>query len=276
MLIKKQHKTIFAVNLNLAKLNTFKQQCSLRTQTLKQKPTFYTSDTAVLKNQKIQLAITLSSFAISQVKDISHSTAAIEKLIYYINSVCAKQLHTAFDLSTINPIISQKGTKALPTATILGSFTANYTNLLHYQKILLLRLKKQQYSYKVINYNNNTVHYKPLASRLTNNEKKSNHLVLVEKLERSNYFNRWFFKLSKEFSNLSTVNKRLVQRKNSKKRFTVIRAPFVFKKTREQFCLQKLSSHVVVNFTSPAQKHFLIQNLRLLKLPTELKLISRN
>nr|UCS09845.1 ribosomal protein S10 [Percursaria percursa] len=249
MLIKKQHNN----NNTKPKLNRLKK--SLRK--IKQSSTFI-KNTIVLQ-KKIQLAITLSS-KISQVKDIAYSIAAIEKLIYHINSVCAKQLRTALDLFCLNKtkstIVSQKELTFLPTSTQFIKLH-NYTNLLAYQKIFK---KKQQCNYEVINNKDN-------------NNTKSNTKIL---LERSYYSNRWFFKLSKEFSTQSAVNKQLVQRKNSKRLFTVIRAPFVFKKTREQFCSQKLSSHLVITFASSAQKNFLIQNLRLLKLPTELKLISRN
>jgi ribosomal protein S10 len=54
--------------------------------------------------------------------------------------------------------------------------------------------------------------------------------------------------------------------------FTVIRSPFVLKKTREQFIKQLLSYSVRIKLHSPIQKQVFIQCLSLLRLPVELEI----
>lgn len=56
--------------------------------------------------------------------------------------------------------------------------------------------------------------------------------------------------------------------------FTVIRAAFVFKKTREQFAINNKRYYVTIAIQSKAQQNLLIQCLSLLKLPAEVKIIS--
>nr|AZP40224.1 ribosomal protein S10 [Ulva flexuosa] len=273
MLIKKQHNKNI---IFLEKLNKVKQRCYLKTQTLN-KSLCFENPAVGPRPQRKKLTITLRSYTVCQVKDISSGIRTIEKLINYLNYLCSKQLHTSYELCATNLIsVKTAGIKEF-APVILGLFTSNRTNLLNCQSTILPRYQKQQepWHHKAINYNNSdSLHSKVLTPQLTNYLKQSSRFA--ERLDRNAYLGRSFFKLSKKFSSLRSINKKLVQRKNSKKLLTVIRAPFVFKKTREQFSLQKLSSHIVIRFVNAAQKHFIIENLRLLKLPTELKVVSHN
>nr|UTA96656.1 ribosomal protein S10 [Ulva meridionalis]UTA96708.1 ribosomal protein S10 [Ulva meridionalis] len=282
MLIKKQHNKNI---IFLEKLNKIKQQCCLKIQTLAFccKLTTNCENSTVIAQRK-KLTITLRSYAICQVKDISSSILAIEKLINYLNYLCAKQLHTNLKLYPIQPIFDKRGaikeSKLKPI--ILGFFTSSYTNLLKYQSTLLSRYQKQQELFKNdkrINCNNYSLKkVLPASIRPTDNfkqnsfQKEHSGPFFLKRLEKG----QCFFKLSKKFSRLSAIHKKLVQRRNSKKLLTLIRAPFVFKKTREQFSLQRFSSSIVITFANSAQKDFIIQNLRLLKLPAELKVVSHN
>lgn len=271
MLIKKQHNKNI---IFLGKLNKIKEQCYFKTQTLRKK-LYFENYTAITQSKK--LTITLRSYTICQVKDISSGIDVIEKLIDYLNYLCAKQLHTYFELYAIGLVSNQTRTikKFAPVPVVLGLFTSSQTNLLNCQSIILPRCQKQQANHKVMNCNNsNSLNSKVLAPQLKKYLKHSSSFQ--KRLYHSSYLGRSFFKLSKKLSSLSSINKKLVQRRNSKKLLTLIRAPFVFKKTSEQFSLQKLSSHIVITFGNSAQKRFIIQNLRLLKLPTELKLVSHN
>lgn len=79
----------------------------------------------------------------------------------------------------------------------------------------------------------------------------------------------------RHLNSLSTVN---VQLKNtrytkSRTRFTVIRSPFVFKKTREQFTRLHTACTVVLPTTKP-QQQFLLQLLTTSKFPAELSVLS--
>nr|YP_010021493.1 ribosomal protein S10 [Ulva gigantea]QOL10334.1 ribosomal protein S10 [Ulva gigantea] len=269
MLIKKQHSKNI---IFLGKLNKVKQECCFKRQMLRKK-LYFENPTVITQRKK--LTITLRSYTICQVKDISSGINAIEKLINYLNYLCAKQLHAYFELYAIRLISNQTGTITKFAPVILGLFTSSQTSLLNCQDTILSRCQKQQANHKVMNCNNsNRVNSKILTPQLKEYLKQSSRFQ--KRLDHSSYLSRSFFKLSNKFSSLSAINKRLVERRNSKKLLTLIRAPFVFKKTREQFSLQKLSSHIVITFANSAQKHFIIQNLRLLKLPTELKLVSHN
>jgi ribosomal protein S10 len=80
---------------------------------------------------------------------------------------------------------------------------------------------------------------------------------------------------ARHLNSLSTVN---VQLKNtrytkSRTRFTVIRSPFVFKKTREQFTRLHTACTVVLPTTKP-QQQFLLQLLTTSKFPAELSVLS--
>lgn len=70
---------------------------------------------------------------------------------------------------------------------------------------------------------------------------------------------------------VSSNIKKFSQPKKTTKVFTVIRAPFVFKKSREQFGQAKTT--IATNFTlqSNEQHRLLLQLLSVLKVPAELK-----
>nr|YP_009172372.1 ribosomal protein S10 [Ulva fasciata]ALG35731.1 ribosomal protein S10 [Ulva fasciata]AML80007.1 ribosomal protein S10 [Ulva fasciata]QBR54797.1 ribosomal protein S10 [Ulva lactuca] len=273
MLIKKQHNKNI---IFLEKLNKIKEQCYLKTQTLR-KRLYFDNSTAITQSKK--LTITLKSYTICQVRDISNGIDVIEKLINYLNYLCAKQLHTYLKLYAIGGCSVPNQTRTIKKffypPIVLGLLVSSQTNLLNCQSTILPRYQKQQVNHKVINYSNsNSLNNKVLAPQLKRHLKHSS--VFQKRLYHNSYWGRSLFKLSKKFGSLSTISKKLAQRRNSKRLLTLIRAPFVFKKTREQFSLQKLSSSTVITFENSAEKHFIIQNLRLLKLPTELKLVSHN
>ena len=274
MLIKKQHKK----NISLFKKLTkgFTEQ-GINSQSFENST--ITSQLLLLQKQgPKKLSITLKSNGICQVKDATSSIVAIEKLINYLNYICAKQLHTNLELYPTPPILHKTR-----TLKVLGFFTSSYTNFLSYHKTLLYKCQnlKQEHSLfkksKRTNCSNNSTSLNKVSPMQSADSFKQ---IFYEKdlskfkkcflLEQR----RCFFKLSKKFSSFKALNKKLVQKRKSKKLLTLIRAPFVFKKTREQFHLQKFSSHIVIKCANSAQKDFIIQNLRLLKLPTELKLVS--
>lgn len=226
-------------------------------------------------SQRKKLSITLRSYGICQVKDTTTSIRAIEKLINYLNYICARQLHTNVELDRVGPIL--RTTRSLK---VLGFFTPSHTQFLSDHTTLLSKYTSEQSLFKKnkgVNCTSSTNSLNKASPTQSADdlkhifsEKHPSQFKICLLVEQG----RCFFKLSKKFSSLKAINKKLVQRRNSKKLFTLIRAPFVFKKTREQFNLQKFSSHIVITFANSAQKDFIIQNLRLLKLPTELKLVS--
>jgi hypothetical protein len=268
MLIKKQHNKNNTADVAL--LTELKQLQCAKTATLNKSPYFgYRAEIS----QNSELIISFRSYVISQAEDISSAINTIEKLIHYLNSVCANQLHTSFELCAITSLLSKVHSNFSPV--VLGFFTSSYTDLINCQSILSPRYRKQQSKQKLINYTNrDKSNSKILGSQLTNNLKQNSSFA--ERFQQSYYFDRCFFKLSKQLSSLSAINTKLVQRRNSRKLFTLIRSPFVFKKTREQFSLQTISSNIAITLANAAQKQFLIKNLRLLKLPVELKVVSRN
>nr|YP_010021569.1 ribosomal protein S10 [Ulva rigida]QOL10410.1 ribosomal protein S10 [Ulva rigida] len=289
MLIKKQHNKNNTANENqlseLKQRSTFSESRNFTLafihplmQRVYQKGVSKSNHVEIPQNS--ELIIGFRSYAICQMEDLRSAINTVEKLIYYLNSLCAKQLHGDFELCTIRSVLYSKAKQRVYqkshnqfSPVVLGFFTSSYTDLLNCQSIILPRYQKQQRKHKMIYYtNSNKSNSRIVGSQLTNNLKQNS----FERVQQSYYFDRCFFKLSKQFSSLSAINAKLVQRKNSKKLLTLTRSPFVFKKTREQFSLQTISSHITITLANAAQKQFLIKNLGLLKLPVELKVISRN
>ena len=114
-----------------------------------------------------------------------------------------------------------------------------------------------------------------LNSLVLNLQSKDQKLCLcAEVLQKSNYSNRYFFKWCELFATNSSINKQIHRPLHSTQLVTVVRSPFVFKKTREQFSSQKLSYRILVKLQNPMQKLFLIQSLGLLRLPCELEIVN--
>ena len=87
------------------------------------------------------------------------------------------------------------------------------------------------------------------------------------------HFKQLFIKISQQLN--TTIFSGTIQKlPQSTKVFTVTRAPFVFKKTSEQFGYTKRSYHLRVKIRSKIHLQLLFQLLGLLKLPSELKTIS--
>ena len=103
-------------------------------------------------------------------------------------------------------------------------------------------------------------------------QQKSNFSFLFSKLQKTNYCNRYFFKSSASLDNSGPINRQVQKTLSSTQLFTVIRSPFVFKKAREQFSLQKVFYNVTIASHSPIQKELFIQCLSLLRLPVELEI----
>jgi hypothetical protein len=107
---------------------------------------------------------------------------------------------------------------------------------------------------------------------ITKGQKKYQSTFLLSTLQKTNYCNRYLFKSSIFLDNNSPIDKQMQKALNSTQLFTVIRSPFVFKKTREQFIKQLLSYSVIIKLHSPIQKQLFIQYLSLLRLPVELEI----
>jgi len=95
------------------------------------------------------------------------------------------------------------------------------------------------------------------------------HSVSKKTLNRSDLMGK------RLFNRLSKVHVELKNTKNTKSstRFTVIRSPFVFKKTREQFTRLHIACTVVLLMSKP-QQQFLLQLLTISKFPAELSVLS--
>lgn len=93
-------------------------------------------------------------------------------------------------------------------------------------------------------------------------------------VQNNNYSNRYFYKWCVTFANHCSVNKQITKPLGSNKLFTVVRSPFVFKKTREQYHSQKVTYSILVKLQNPMQKVFLTQSLGLLRLLCELEILN--
>lgn len=84
--------------------------------------------------------------------------------------------------------------------------------------------------------------------------------------------NRFFLKNCCQTAKI-IILKKVIDRTPKKTRiFTVTRSPFVFKKTREQFDLNKISHYTTIKCSSNSYKKLLLQYLSTLKLNSELKI----
>lgn len=87
---------------------------------------------------------------------------------------------------------------------------------------------------------------------------------------------RWILARSKERPEFYDFARSLswkpaIKASGSINRFTVIRSPFVYKKTREQFGLHKRTYYIRLNFAK-TQKIMFVQWVSQLKMPAELKI----
>jgi hypothetical protein len=238
-----------------------------------------------------QLKIVLKSYS-SQLKDIESSISAISKLVHYLDSCCGKQfkefLTNSFNLASfgsnpsfLNRLIKIKnfdyslaqGQRISSAFSLLGNFKTNAAqislnlNLLVGQPLieLLVGLPTCEVPF--------TSGATPLiGSVATKGQKKYQSAFLLSTLQKTNYCNRYLFKSSAFLDNNGPIDKQMQKAFNSTQLFTVIRSPFVFKKTREQFIKQLLSYSVTIKLHSPIQKQLFIQCLSLLRLPVELEI----
>ena len=228
----------------------------------KKEPSRTFMDSVLKKNKKkLQLQIVLKSYGGSskQAADIQLSLDVISKLIDYLNYFCTKRFK--------NIIYSRKekykyyfDTSSLASTTFNELFISYSTTNLTNQVFSLQKQKEEKYSFD------------PLIFDL---QSKDQALFLCAGvLQKRNYANRYFFKWCELFANNSSINKQIHKPLHSTKLFTVVRSPFVFKKTREQFSSQKLSYSILAKLQNPMQKLFLIQSLGLLRLPCELDILD--
>jgi hypothetical protein len=101
-------------------------------------------------------------------------------------------------------------------------------------------------------------------------------IKMLSKLLQSTeaYYGRISISEHLDFMPKMTLSNKKNQMKG-KSRITVIRSPFVFKKTREQFLLQRLNCTVSLILTKP-QQSFLLPLVSITKFATELKIMCFN
>lgn len=267
------------------KNDQLKKKVSLTNNT-KESSCFFITKKTLLKNNNLKLTVLLTCYS-PQVKDIYFTINTIEKLIHYLNLIYAKSGGLSSALypkrglylallgeSPGLPFVFAQRNRANPTFTPLEKAFPSEEREGQKVKGSLPRFARQKQiggNVKQLNW------YFSMVDQVTKKKRpnsKSN-ISNSKLLEYYNYFNRFFFKCSKCLSGTHPIKGHLSQKKPNKQTITVTRAPFVFKKTREQFGLQKLIYHMAISLASPAQKNSLIQNLRLLKLPVEIRLIDK-
>lgn len=223
----------------------------------------------------------------SQFKDIKTSITAISKLTHYLDNSCVKQFKkflthwsnlASLDLYScfFNQLIKIKNFK---NSNSFYPEISNAFNLLGNLKMWIsLFRKKQKAKMTQMSLNLNSLIGQPLIELLDKpyevikKQKKNQSPLILLVLQKTNYCNRYFFKSSVFLDNNGPINKQVQKTFNSTQLFTVIRSPFVFKKTREQFIKQQLSCTVTIKLHSPIQKQLFIQCLSLLRLPVELEI----
>lgn len=245
------------------------------------------SNGRLLQNRICKLKITLYSYGKNHEKDLKHSLKQISKLFGRLSGLCAERL-----LDRLSPSPKSYAHLALynlPGFNLwqdLGVASAAYClgHLEDPHSVFKATLKSDLLAVYDKSQGRrkpgpSAPYYKPkvwtgpervLRAKVykvkTRVSPRSAHL-------RSDYRSRIFFKSCEYFSiNSDTFGRSLQARAASLKLFTVTRAPFVFKKTREQFSLQKLSDSATINLYSPVQKQIFLECASLLSLPVEFKI----
>ena len=218
------------------------------TKELKKEPSKVFMKNLLKKNkQTLQLQIVLKSYsdASKRAADVQLSLDVITKLIDYLNYFCTIRFK--------NLMYSKKkqykhyfDTSSLASTTFNELFISYSTANQKANQVFDLQNQKED------NYS-----FDPLVFDL---QGKDQALFLCARiLQKNNYSNRYFFKWCELFANNSSINKQIRKPLHTTKLFTVVRSPFVFKKTREQFSSQKLSYCILVRLENPMQKLFLIK-----------------
>ena len=204
--------------------------------------------------KKFQLKITLKSCK-SQLEDIKVSVSAISKLIHFLNNCYTKQFKTLLTDSSHSPLFDlnssffNKPVKARHFSNALEDYprVPSTFNLLRNFKIWMPLFEKKQNLTTQIPLCLNLLRGQPVIEFLekpykakVKGQQKSNFSFLFSKLQKTNYCNRYFFKSSASLDNSGPINRQVQKTLSSTQLFTVIRSPFVFKKAREQFSLQKV------------------------------------
>ena len=207
--------------------------------------------------KRLQLRIILKSYKNSpkRVADIHRSLDIIAKLMTYLNYFCTKGFkNRAYSIKE-----NYLETSSLARAHYNELFGAYSTENRKTNSVFCLQKHKEG------NY---------LFSALISNLQSKDGGQGLTVLQKNNYSNRYFFKWCELFATSSSIPKHHSKPLHSTQLFTVIRSPFVFKKTREQFSSQKLAYCILVKFENPMQKLFLIQSLGLVRLPCELNILD--
>lgn len=230
-----------------------------------------------------QLKIILKSYS-TQPKDIEISIIMISKLIYYLDRCCVKQLKTFLTNSFYSASFrfyprffnmlknSNYSNKFYPKIFSIFSLLNNFK-----MGLAETSLKKKINTRIISSLNLNLLIEQPLIelfgrpNKIVKEQKEIKSAFLLSMLQKTNYWNRYFFK-SSTFLDSVPINKRVQKMSKSTQLFTVTRSPFVFKKTREQFTKQQLSYNIILKFHTKIQKQLFIQWVGLLRLPVELEI----
>ena len=234
-----------------------------------------------------QLKIAFKSYGTSQINDIKLSVAVVVKLIHYLNYFCTKQLKDLI-YSRKQELIHNH----LDTLDLVNTHPFIFTPCLLYTHPWVagtrVNTSLKQGLTELENKNQGTEEAKTRTRKLKIRKvsptlsksgllrkQDSNQSILCKlELQKNNYLNRYFFKWCQVFAGHGSINKQVQKPPHGTKLFTVIRSPFVFKKTREQFILQKQSYFIIVKLQNPVQKRFLIQCIGSLRLPAELEILD--
>lgn len=260
----------------------------------KQSNNFFASFAQInTKKKKSRLTIILKSYS-NQIKDIETSVATISKVTNFLKDSFIKRqskslLVNTLDLSFFNLKTSffnqnnknnKNEMKHFKNRKDYYSIIPNTLSVLKNFEIWRMSFQKiEEVNVVQMTFNSNLLIGQPLVELFGKiklfNEKKKNlpaFLFFKKTLQKRHYSNRYFFKSLASLDKKGPISKQLQKTFNSRELFTVIRSPFVFKKTREQFIKQQLSYIVSIDLDSPIQKQLLIQYLSLLRLPVEFEI----
>jgi hypothetical protein len=233
------------------------------------------------QNKICKLKITVYSYGKSQGNDLKHSLKKISKLFGRLNALCAQRLRGCVDSSPNHS--ANLAVYNLPGFNLLqhrGLASAAYCAIGRPHSLLNLKPDLSAVNHIRLAQERHLCSTFALAKARGKEKKKIDPSLSVSAADyklkaasRPDYRNRFFFKSCEYFSINSDLFGRSLQAKAaSLKLFTVTRAPFVFKKTREQFSLQKLSHSVTARLYSPVQKQLFLECASLLNLPGEFKI----
>ena len=193
------------------------------------------------------------------------SVSAISKLIHFLNNCYTKQFK-AFLVDSLysssfdsNFSFFDKPVKVTSSSNALEGYpriSSTFYLLRDFRTWVPSFQKKQNLTAQMPPISLDLLTEQPLIERLDRKakvkgliKKRERFSFLFSKLQKTNYCNRYFFKSSASLDNNGPTNRQIQKALNSTQLFTVIRSPFVFKKTREQFNLQKVFYNVTIHLS---------------------------